>query len=198
MSPSEVHTHPVMMLVVGAAVLFQFIAALLALRLIPLTGKRTAWLLIALAIAFMTERRFESLVDLVVAGPGSEPDVSFELVGLVISVLMLAGIYLIRPAFSELAASREELRRMNERLSSLSEEQKKLIAELQEALANVKTLKGLLPICASCKKVRDDKGYWHQVEVYVRDRSEAEFSHGLCPECEKKFYEQYPYLKERK
>jgi len=198
MSAPEVHSHAGMVLVVGAAVLFQAVAALLALRLIPLTGKRTAWLLVAVAIALMTERRFESLQSLIDGGPHSEPNVLFEVVGLVISALMMAGIYLIRPVFSAMAASREELRRMNERLSSLSEEQKKLIDELRDALANVKTLKGLLPICASCKKVRDDKGYWQQVEVYVRDRSDAEFSHGLCPECEEKYYEQYPFLKETK
>jgi hypothetical protein len=62
-----------------------------------------------------------------------------------------------------------------------------MISELQEALATVKTLRGLIPICAWCKKVRDDQGYWSQVEVYVRDRSEAEFSHGICPDCKKKF-----------
>ena len=50
------------------------------------------------------------------------------------------------------------------------------------------TLRGLIPICASCKKIRDDKGYWSQVEVYVRERSEAEFSHGICPDCMKKLY----------
>jgi PAS domain S-box-containing protein len=55
--------------------------------------------------------------------------------------------------------------------------------QLQAALHNLKTLKGLIPICASCKKVRDDEGFWQQVEVYVRDHSEAEFSHGLCPDC---------------
>jgi PleD family two-component response regulator len=63
--------------------------------------------------------------------------------------------------------------------------------QLQEALANVKTLKGLLPICSSCKKIRDDEGYWQQVEVYVRDHSEAEFSHGICPDCIKKLYPEY-------
>jgi PleD family two-component response regulator len=63
--------------------------------------------------------------------------------------------------------------------------------QLQEALANVKTLKGLLPICANCKKIRDDEGYWQQVEVYVRDHSEAEFSHGICPDCIKKLYPEY-------
>lgn len=58
-----------------------------------------------------------------------------------------------------------------------------LIVELQAALANIKTLRGLLPICAWCKQVRDDQGYWTQVEVYIRDHSEVEFSHGICPAC---------------
>jgi len=67
-------------------------------------------------------------------------------------------------------------------------EREELIHELQEALANVKTLRGLVPICANCKKIRDDKGYWQQVETYVRDHSEAIFSHGLCPECIKDLF----------
>ncbi len=69
-----------------------------------------------------------------------------------------------------------------------AEERERMIEELKEALANVKTLRGLIPICASCKKIRDDKGFWSQVEVYVRERSEAQFSHGICPECMKKLY----------
>lgn len=73
-------------------------------------------------------------------------------------------------------------------LKEADEERKRLICELQEALAKIKTLKGLIPICASCKKIRDDKGYWHQIEVYVRDHSEADFSHDLCPDCIKKLY----------
>jgi PAS domain S-box-containing protein len=68
------------------------------------------------------------------------------------------------------------------------EEREKMIGDLKEALSKVKTLSGFIPICASCKKIRDDKGYWEQVEVYIRDRSEAEFSHGICPECMKKLY----------
>ncbi len=63
-------------------------------------------------------------------------------------------------------------------------------AELQEALAKIKTLSGLLPICASCKKIRDDKGYWNRIETYISDHSEAEFSHSICPECTKKLYPQ--------
>lgn len=60
--------------------------------------------------------------------------------------------------------------------------------KLEEALAKVKKLSGLLPICASCKKIRDDKGYWNQIESYIRDHSEAEFSHSICPECAKELY----------
>jgi CheY-like chemotaxis protein len=67
-------------------------------------------------------------------------------------------------------------------------ERERLISELREALAHVKTLKGLLPICASCKKIRDDKGYWSQVESYVELHSEANFTHGLCPDCIKKWF----------
>jgi PAS domain S-box-containing protein len=68
-------------------------------------------------------------------------------------------------------------------------EKEKLISDLQEALATIKTLQGILPICASCKKVRDDKGNWKQIESYISEHSEAEFSHGYCPECGKKALE---------
>lgn len=68
------------------------------------------------------------------------------------------------------------------------EEREKLIKELQDALARVKTLHGLLPICSSCKKIRDDKGYWNQIESYIQDHSDAEFTHSLCPVCVKKLY----------
>lgn len=68
------------------------------------------------------------------------------------------------------------------------EEREKLVHELQDALANVKTLRGLLPICSYCKKIRDDKGYWNRLESYIRDHSGAEFTHGMCPECLKKLY----------
>jgi len=68
------------------------------------------------------------------------------------------------------------------------EEKERLIKELEDALDQVKQLSGMLPICASCKKIRDDSGYWNQIESYIRDHSEAEFSHGICPECAKKLY----------
>jgi len=68
-------------------------------------------------------------------------------------------------------------------------EKEKLISDLQENLQKVKLLSGLLPICAHCKKIRDDKGYWNQIESYIRDHSGAEFSHGICPECERKYFQ---------
>ena len=73
----------------------------------------------------------------------------------------------------------------------IEEERERLIFELREALAQVKTLSGFLPICASCKKIRDDQGYWQQIEAYIRDHSEAEFSHSICPECARELYRDY-------
>jgi DNA-binding NtrC family response regulator len=88
------------------------------------------------------------------------------------------------PAVNQ-ALSKAEVR---VKLKQAEEEREKLIHKLQEALAKVKTLSGMLPICASCKKIRDDKGYWNQIESYIRDHSEAEFSHSICPDCKKKLY----------
>jgi len=65
----------------------------------------------------------------------------------------------------------------------MDREREELIQQLQQALSQVKTLTGLLPICAWCKNVRDDQGYWLRVEEYIQDHSDAKFSHGLCPEC---------------
>lgn len=59
---------------------------------------------------------------------------------------------------------------------------------LKDALAEVKVLSGFLPICASCKNIRDDRGYWNKIEAYILERSEVEFTHGICPECAKKLY----------
>ncbi|MBW1777852.1 MAG: hypothetical protein JRJ54_09705 [Deltaproteobacteria bacterium] len=68
------------------------------------------------------------------------------------------------------------------------EEREQLVSSLQDALSKVKTLQGLLPICASCKKIRDDTGYWNQIESYLEDHSDLSFSHSVCPECFKKLY----------
>jgi PAS domain S-box-containing protein len=71
------------------------------------------------------------------------------------------------------------------------EERENLIIELRDAMSKIKTLSGMLPICASCKKIRDDKGYWNQIESYIKRHSDAEFSHSICPECAKKLYPEY-------
>ena len=71
------------------------------------------------------------------------------------------------------------------------QERDNLIAELQEALATIKTLHGILPICSSCKKIRDDKGAWTQMEAYITEHTDAEFSHGICSECAQKLYPEY-------
>src|SRR5208282_230275 len=73
----------------------------------------------------------------------------------------------------------------------LENEKERLILELQESLAKVKLLSGLLPICAWCKKIRDDRGYWNKVETYLLEHSQAKFTHGICPECGKKLYPEY-------
>lgn len=68
------------------------------------------------------------------------------------------------------------------------EEKNQWVSKPQLALAEIKTLKGIVPICSFCKKVRDDQGYWEQVEVYVKQHTQADFSHGICPECAQKHY----------
>jgi PAS domain S-box len=73
----------------------------------------------------------------------------------------------------------------------VEEERERLILELREALSQVKLLSGLLPICTRCKKIRNDKGYWEQIETYIRDHSEADFSHSFCPECAEKLYPEH-------
>ncbi len=74
-------------------------------------------------------------------------------------------------------------------------EQERLALELREALSQGRALRGLLPICTSCKKIRNDKGYWEQMEMYISERSEADFTHGICPECAQRIYPAY-YKKE--
>ncbi len=77
------------------------------------------------------------------------------------------------------------------RLKTALDERDRFIYKLQEALSKVKTLSGLLPICSSCKKIRDDKGYWNQIEDYIREHSPADFSHSVCPVCAKRLYPEF-------
>jgi sigma-B regulation protein RsbU (phosphoserine phosphatase) len=95
-------------------------------------------------------------------------------------------IELVARVTSALALKREmDARKARER--ELEEKNR----EIEQALREVKVLRGFIPICASCKKIRDDKGYWQQIETYIQERSEALFSHGICNDCMKKLYPEF-------
>lgn len=89
---------------------------------------------------------------------------------------------------SELQRTNIELENEIKARREIQAAQEKLIAELSEASSNIRTLSGLLPICASCKKVRDDKGYWAELDLFISNNSSIEFSHGLCKDCATKLY----------
>jgi len=93
--------------------------------------------------------------------------------------------YIARPI-----SNRELLARVNAlvRILIVERERDWLIAELKEALAEIKTLSGILPICSHCKKIRDDSGYWNNVEHYIEHHTDANFTHGICPSCAKELY----------
>jgi CheY-like chemotaxis protein len=96
--------------------------------------------------------------------------------------------YLLKPFDVNLVVINIEIALYKHRMERQREE---LLAELQSALTHVKTLRGLLPICAWCKKIRNDHGYWQDVESYIHDHSDADFSHGICPECNEKYYNEF-------
>jgi DNA-binding response OmpR family regulator len=95
--------------------------------------------------------------------------------------------YMIKPMTNrEFIARIQSMVRIKRAETALREkevEQQRLITQLQEALTEIKTLKGFIPICASCKKIRDDEGYWNQIEEYLTAHTDAVFTHGLCPQC---------------
>jgi uncharacterized membrane protein (DUF485 family) len=95
------------------------------------------------------------------------------------------GIYLIRKNANLTTINQRILDEMKAR-EQAEGERERLIAELQKAIAEIKTLSGMLPICASCKKIRDDKGYWSRIETYISNHTDAVFTHGTCPECAEK------------
>jgi len=106
-----------------------------------------------------------------------------NITALIISVTFLSYYY----EFTRSETERALVRDIAERRRAENEKEK-LIYQLQDALAEVTTLSGLLPICSSCKKIRDDEGYWNQIESYIQRHSDAQFSHGICPDCAEKLY----------
>jgi hypothetical protein len=96
----------------------------------------------------------------------------FYLLSLLVAILLVGAAYVLR-------------------IKHLKARERELQKRVDEALAKVNILSGLLPICSNCKKVRDDKGYWSQIEVYIREHSDTKISHGICPDCVRLLYPQY-------
>ncbi len=132
--------------------------------------------------------------------PGFDPEYEifvFVMFGILLTWFALFGGF-ISTLRQRLRHQNREVRKAHQKIQSEVEQrikaqdaQQKLIEELKHALAEVKTLSGLLPICASCKKIRDDSGYWNQIESYITHHSKAKFSHGICPDCARKLYPDY-------
>ena len=99
---------------------------------------------------------------------------------LVIVVFPAMYFFVLKPLKANIAARQQA-----------ADQQAKLVIELQDALNEVKKLSGMLPICASCKKIRDDKGYWNQIEKYLSEHAEVNFTHGICPQCMTKLYPEF-------
>lgn len=95
--------------------------------------------------------------------------------------------YIIKPISNKELVARiqamERIKNAEDALRKKEKEQEELIVKLQAALAEIKTLQGLIPICSSCKKIRDDEGFWDQLEAYLSKHTDAVFTHGLCPDC---------------
>jgi PleD family two-component response regulator len=92
----------------------------------------------------------------------------------------------------------ERIKRAEDALREREKDQQRLISQLKEALTEIKTLKGCIPICGSCKKIRDDEGYWDQLETYISKHTDAIFNHGLCPECAELYRAQIKEVSRRK
>ena len=122
-------------------------------------------------------------------GPGKPTDVRLRLAsGDWLDVELLLSTFSIRGISGHLILL--SARSIAERKRS-QQEREQLIHELQEAFAKIKVLSGFIPICASCKKIRDDQGYWNQLEAYIQSHTEAQFSHGICPDCATALYSDF-------
>lgn len=146
----------------------------------PVTGKkrseygREMLILAGLCVAtFILSSRYDLLEAIVDFSRGHERWQLDELLTVAL-VLVLALAYYSVKRWRDLAEANHAMEKKNE--------------ELRKAFGEIRQLRGILPICSCCKRIRDDAGYWHQVEVYVRDHTGAEFSHSICPECMQKLY----------
>jgi hypothetical protein len=94
----------------------------------------------------------------------------------------------VKDRTAELTAANEHLTKEIAERTKAEAALEQTVSQLQKALAEVKELRGFIPICSACKKIRDDAGYWQQIEKYIQDRSDAQFTHGICPDCTRRLY----------
>lgn len=96
-----------------------------------------------------------------------------------------------KPTYEQLKQRVKELETQAIEMRREGDERENLVGRLQQALAQMETLRGILPICSSCKKIRDDNGFWNEIEPYIASHSQVEFSHSICPDCEEELYPEY-------
>ena len=147
-----------------------------------------------------SEKLFGKKKDELLDFPFGFPIISDESKDIVIrqgSMLIDVALRVVQVQWQNKTAFQLSLRDVTER-NRMQEEREKLIKELQTAMENVKMLSGLLPICSSCKKIRDDDGYWNQLEGYIQNHSIATFTHGVCPECFPKIYPEIAAMQKKK
>ncbi len=147
-----------------------------ALASVDLSARPVHLLLVTAATIFLAEALVMIIFDFL---PIQHDYLEAFLDSLLLSLIIFPALFILvfRPLRRQL-----DLRVQGER------EKGRLIEELQTTLDRVKTLEGIIPICSSCKKIRDDGGFWHQVEAYIGAHSDTLFSHGICPDCEKKLF----------
>ncbi len=150
------------LVIIGLSISMQIVAAWLAIPLISKYKKYIVGTLLLIMIFMQTFRRMISFYR-AISGGYIKTDIYAEIAALMVSTILVIGVRFLL----------------------------KLIKELTDALDSIKTLKGFLPICASCNKIRDEKGSWVQMEKYISQHSDAVFSHGVCDECAKKLYPSY-------
>ena len=101
-----------------------------------------------------------------------------------------------KPTYEQLRQRVKELEAQAVEMRREEDERKNLVEKLQQALAQAEELRGILAICSSCKKIRDDNGFWYEIELYIASHSQAEFSHSICPDCEEELYPEYSKKKD--
>jgi hypothetical protein len=166
-------------------IVLQAVAAIIAMLQVRQAPRKLPWLLIALSSLLIVARRTATLEQFMAAG---RPLATAEVLTLVISVLFFLGVALMSKMFREVWQGQQSLRQSEAALGQTEAELRSHVEQLQQAVEQVKTLRGILPICSGCKRIRDDQGYWNQVDAYLRAHTEAEFSHSMCPECVQRLY----------